>query len=242
MKNGKKALVIVPTYNEAQNIELLVEKLLNLTPAVDILIVDDNSPDGTGKIAEALSQKHPERVSVLHRPGKLGLGTAHQAGFSWGLERGYEQLVTMDADFSHPAEAIPSMLDNLGRAGMVIGSRYVAGGKTEGWTLMRKINSWTANFLARRLMRLKPRDCTGAFRAYRSEYLRQVPFNRLIARGYSAHLEVLYYFQKLGAEVVEVPIVFVNRKEGRSKISRREIREALKIMFYYWRHRPQLYY
>lgn len=238
MKN--RALIIVPTYNEAENIEPLVEKLLSLADSIDVLVVDDNSPDGTGEKAEVLGQKNPGRVFVLHRPGKLGLGTAHRDGFKWGLDHGYEYLVTMDADFSHPPEVIPLMLEKLSEAAMVIGSRYVAGGKTEGWPLTRKINSWVANFLARLLMALKPKDCTGAFRAYRSEDLRKLPLERMIARGYSAHLEVLYYFQKAGAKVIEVPITFVNRQEGKSKISGREIREALKIMLYYFLHRPQL--
>lgn len=238
MKN--KVLIIVPTYNEAENIGPLVEKLLSLDPSIHVLVVDDNSPDGTGDKAELLSQRNPGRVFVLHRPGKLGLGTAHRDGFKWGLDHGYEELLTMDADFSHPLEAIPVMLEKLSEAEMVIGSRYVPGGKTEGWPLTRKVNSWVANFLARFLMALKPKDCTGAFRAYRAEYLRQLPFDRLIACGYSAHLEVLYYFQKAGAKVVEVPITFVNRKQGKSKISSRELREALKVMFYYCWHRPEL--
>ena len=236
----KRVLIIVPTYNEAENIDPLVEKLLSLDSFFDVLVVDDNSPDGTGAKAELLSQKNPGRVFVLHRPGKLGLGTAHRDGFKWGLDHGYEQLLTMDADFSHPPEVIPRMVNELEVAAMAIGSRYVPGGKTEGWTLLRKINSWVANFLARVLMGLNSRDCTGAFRAYRAEYLRQLPFDKLIARGYSAHLEVLYYFQKIGAKVVEVPITFINRREGKSKISRREIKEALKIMFYYGFLRPNL--
>jgi len=236
----ERALVIIPTYNEAKNIEPLVEKLLSLDLSIDVLVIDDNSPDGTGTKAEVLSQKKPGRVFVLHRPGKLGLGTAHRDGFSFALEKGYERLVTMDADFSHPSEIIPLMLEKLGEAGMVIGSRYVPGGKTKGWPVSRKITSWTANFLARFLMGLKPRDCTGAFRAYRAEYLRKLRLDRLMARGYSAHLEVLYYFQKARAAVVEIPITFANRKEGKSKISSREVRETLKIMFYYCWHRPEL--
>ena len=146
----------------------------------------------------------------------------------------------MDADFSHPPEAIPSMLAGLQRAGMVIGSRYISGGRTVGWSLPRKINSWAANWLARCLMGLKARDCTGAFRAYRAEYLRILPMEKIRARGYSAHLEVLYYFQRAGAIVEEVPITFTNRQEGRSKISLAEIRETLQVIFYYFFLRPRL--
>ncbi|MDD8020889.1 MAG: polyprenol monophosphomannose synthase [Acidobacteriota bacterium] len=238
MKN--QAVVIIPTYNEAENIEPLVQSVLNLRPEVDVLVVDDHSPDGTGDLADRLSQIFSGRVFVLHRPGKLGLGTAHRDGFRWGIEHGYERLVTMDADFSHPPEAIPLMLEQLAGAGMVIGSRYVKGGRTEGWSLTRKLNSWTANFLARRLMGLKAKDCTGAFRSYRAEYLKIVPLEKLVACGYSAHLEVLYYFQRAGAEVAEVPITFVNRQEGQSKISGREIRETFKVLFFYFFHRPRI--
>jgi glycosyltransferase involved in cell wall biosynthesis len=233
-------LVIVPTYNEAQNITNLVEKLLALGEQLDVLVVDDNSPDGTGRAAELLSQKNPGRVFVLHRSGKLGLGTAYRDGFQLALEKGYEQLVTMDADFSHPPEVIPLMIEKLSEAGMVIGSRYVSGGRIENWPFMRKINSRAANFLARLLMRLKARDCTGAFRAYRAEYLKKVPMDKLMARGYSGLLEVLYYLQKAGSRIIEIPIIFINRQEGKSKISSREVREALKIVFYYWWHRPEL--
>lgn len=231
-------MVVVPTYNEAENIRPLVGKLLALETGVSVLVVDDGSPDRTGAIAEELAQENPGRVFVLHREGKLGLGTAHRAGFAWAMDRGYERLVTMDADFSHPPQAIPQMLRKLEEAEMVIGSRYVRGGRTEGWPLKRKINSRVANFLARLLMGLKPRDCTGAFRAYRVEWLKKIPLEKLRARGYSAHLEVLYYFQKAGARVAEVPIVFTERQMGRSKISFREIREALGIMFYYFFRRP----
>lgn len=150
-----QGVVIIPTYNEAENIEPLLQRVLNLVPAVDTLVIDDNSPDGTGELADRLSQKYQQRLFVLHRPGKLGLGTAHRAGFSWALEHGYEQLLTMDADFSHPPEIIPVMLNKLQEANLVIGSRYVRGGRTEGWTLVRKINSRAANFLARRLMGTK---------------------------------------------------------------------------------------
>ena len=198
-----------------------------------VLIVDDNSPDGTGQIADRLSQENPELVSVLHRAGKLGLGTAHRAGFKWGLKRGFTRLLTMDADFSHPPSAIPEMIRRLQRAGLVIGSRYVEGGKTEGWTILRKINSWAANFLSRLLMGLKAKDTTGAFRAYRAECLEKVPLDRLKARGYAANLEILYFIQKTGAVIEEVPIKFVNREKGQSKISSREVREAIKIMLYY---------
>ena len=237
MKN--KGAVIIPTYNEAENIEPLVERVLSLVPAVDALVVDDNSPDGTGELADHLSQKYQQRLFVLHRPEKLGLGTAHRAGFSWGIEHGYGQLVTMDADFSHPPEVIPVMLNKLQEANLVIGSRYVRGGRSEGWTLVRKMNSWAANFLARRLMGLKARDCTGAFRAYRTEDLKIVPLGKLRARGYSAHLEVLYYLERAGARVVEVPITFVNRQKGQSKISGGEVRETLKILIYYFLFRPK---
>jgi len=237
---NSRYLVIIATYNEAQNITNLVEKLLATGEEIDVLVVDDNSPDGTGRLAELLSEKNPHRVHVLHRPGKLGLGTAYHDGFKLALEKRYERVVTVDADFSHPVEIIPLMIGKLSEAGLVIGSRYVSGGKIENWPLKRKINSRVANFMARLLMGLKTRDCTSGFRAYRSEYLKKVPMDELIARGYSALPEFLYFFQKSGAPVVEVPITFINRQEGKSKISSREIREAIKVMLYYWWHRPEL--
>jgi dolichol-phosphate mannosyltransferase len=235
-----QGVVIIPTYNESENIEFLVEKVLNLEPAVDALVVDDNSPDGTGELADNLSEKYKERLFVLHRPGKLGLGTAHREAFKWAMKHGYRQLVTMDADFSHRPEVIPIMLNKLQVADVVIGSRYVRGGQTEGWTLTRKINSWTANFLARRLMGLKTKDCTGAFRAYQTDVLKIVPLEKLRARGYSAHLEVLYYLEKAGARVAEVPITFVNRQKGQSKMSVGEVRETLNVLVYYFLFRPMV--
>jgi dolichol-phosphate mannosyltransferase len=235
-----QGVVIIPTYNEAENIEPLLQRVLNLVPAVDTLVIDDNSPDGTGELADRLSQRYQQRLFVLHRPGKLGLGTAHRAGFSWALEHGYGQLLTMDADFSHPPEIIPFMLNKLQEANLVIGSRYVRGGRTEGWTLVRKINSRAANFLARRLMGLKTKDCTDAFRAYRAGDLKIVPMERLMARGYPAHLEVLYYFERAGARVVEVPITFVNRQKGQSKISAGEVRETFRVLVYYFLFRPRV--
>ena len=236
----KRALVIIPTYNEAENIVTLTEVVLNLSPDFDILVVDDNSSDGTGQLADSLSDRYQGRVFVLHRPGKLGLGTAHRDGFRWGKEHGYPRLVTMDADFSHPPQAIPLLLEKLQTAGLAIGSRYVPGGRIEGWTFLRKLNSWTANFLARCLMGLKARDCTGAFRAYQTSALELVPLEKLRAGGYSAHLEVLYYLERSGLGVVEVPITFVNRQQGRSKISPAEVRETLRIIFYYFFYRPRV--
>jgi dolichol-phosphate mannosyltransferase len=197
------------------------------------LIIDDNSPDGTGQIAGRLSQSNPDRVSTLHRARKLGVGTAHRDGFRWGLKRGFTRLLTMDADFSHPPQAIPQMISRLQEAGLVIGSRYVEGGKIEGWPVSRRLNSRVANFLGRLLMGLKPRDTTGAFRAYRAESLRKVPLDRLRARGNAAIIEVLYFIQKSGTVIREVPIKFVNRKKGQSKISSLEVKEAIRIMLYY---------
>lgn len=237
---SKRTLIILPTYNEADNLRPLVLKILGLGLEADLLVVDDSSADGTGNIALELSQEYPGRVFLLSRPGKLGLGTAHRDGFFWGFSRGYQQMVTMDTDFSHPPEALPVMLERLNDFALVIGSRYVKGGRTEGWPLARKINSRTANFLARRLMGLKARDCTGAFRAYQSDWLKKVPFDRLRARGYSAHLEILYYLQKIGAGFTEIPITFVNREKGKSKISFRELKEAIGVIFYYFFKRPEL--
>ena len=222
-----KAVTIVPTYNEKENIELLVGEILALPVLVDVLIVDDNSPDGTGALADQLASKHPGRVHVIHRPAKLGLGTAYIAGFKRALEIEATHIFSMDADFSHPPRYIPAMLEKCEEVDVVIGSRYVEGGGTEQCTVARKILSRGANGFAHLMLGLRARDTTAGFRCYRREVLESIDLDGIKAEGYSFLIEMLYRCQQAGWQVGEVPIIFVNRLRGASKISRDEILKAM---------------
>lgn len=223
-------IVIVPTYNEAENLRLLVADLLALATPVDVVIVDDNSPDGTGQIADELSALH-STIHALHRPGKLGLGTAYIAGFKMGLSKGYDRILTMDADFSHHPRFIPAMLEQS-QAGtdLVIGSRYVHGGGTVGCTLPRKLLSWGANAFAKSMLGLQAMDCTAGFRCYRRQVLESINLDAIFSNGYSFLIEMLYRCQQRGWRVGEVPILFENRRRGASKISKQEVFKALRTV------------
>ncbi len=219
--------MIVPTYNEIDNLEPLVTQILALGEDLGVLIVDDNSPDGTGALADKLAAGMPG-VWVIHRPGKLGLGTAYRAGFRWAMEQGAQFILTMDADFSHNPRYIPAMLAR-GRGGcdLVIGSRYVLGGGTEGCTAWRIALSRGANLFAKALLGLQATDCTAGFRCYRRQVLECIDLNAILSEGYSFLIEMLYRVQRAGFRVGEVPILFVNRRQGTSKISRTEIVRAV---------------
>jgi dolichol-phosphate mannosyltransferase len=220
--------VIVPTYNEKENITSLAELLLTLSVVPDVIIVDDNSPDGTGDIADHLATTYPGRVHVIHRPGKLGLGTAYIAGFKHALAEGSELIVTMDADFSHHPRYIPDMVAKITQGyDLVIGSRYVPGGGAVECTLPRKMLSWGANAIARTMLNLQAHDTTAGFRCYRREVLASIPLDEIFSSGYSFLIEMLYKVQQGGWRVGEVPIIFENRRQGISKISRYEIFRAL---------------
>lgn len=220
--------VIVPTYNERENIESLVTQLLELPTGVRVIIVDDNSPDGTGAIADRLVAESSGRVGAIHRVGKLGLGTAYIAGFKRALDEGADLICTMDADFSHNPRYIPDMVDKVGQGyDLVIGSRYVRQGGTIGCTLPRKLLSWGANAFARTMLGLRAHDTTAGFRCYRSEVLAGMDLDEIKASGYSFLIEMLYRVQRRNWRVGEVPIVFENRRLGTSKISRGEIIRAM---------------
>ncbi len=221
-----QALVIVPTYNEKENLARLVTQLRALPGDVHVLVVDDNSPDGTGAIADGLAQADPG-VRVLHRPGKLGLGTAYKAGFAYGLQRSYGYLCTMDADFSHSPASLPQLLDKAAEGyDLVVGSRYVPGGRVVGSTAPRKLISYGANWLAHKVLGVAVRDCTAGFRCYRRQVLEAIDLGRIFSSGYSFLIEMAFYCQQAGFRTGEVPITFVNRTEGASKISKREIYKA----------------
>lgn len=218
-----RTLLAIATYNERENLPPLVEAILALgLPELDILVVDDNSPDGTGRLADELAAAHPN-LSVLHRPGKLGLGTAHVAAMRAAIERGYDFLATMDADFSHHPRYLPAILAARERADLVIGSRYVPGGGSRNWGRLRRLMSWGANAYVRLVLRLKPRDCSGAYKCYRVELLRRVDLDGIVARGYAFQEEITWRMQLLGARIAEVPIIFENRRLGQTKMSLREI-------------------
>jgi glycosyltransferase involved in cell wall biosynthesis len=221
-----KSTVIIPTYNERENIVLLVPELLALPVGVDVLVVDDNSPDSTGLIADEMAA-HDARVSVIHRSGKLGLGTAYIAGFKEALATGAERILTMDADYSHHPRYIPAMIECSQTADMVIGSRYVRGGGAVDSPAMRRLLSYSANAFAKMMLGLKAMDCTAGFRCYRRAVLESIDLDTIFSDGYSFLIEMLYKVQRRGWRVAEVPIRFMDRRLGASKISRSEISRAL---------------
>ena len=221
-----QALMIVPTYNEKENIARLIQRLRALPGDIHVLVVDDNSPDGTGAIVDALAATDAG-VHVLHRSGKLGLGTAYRAGFAFGLERPYRYLCTMDADFSHSPESLPALLSKASQGyDLVVGSRYVPGGGVEGWPASRKILSAGANWLAHLLLGVSIRDCTAGFRCYHRRVLERINLDTIFSSGYSFLIEMAFHVQQAGFRAGEVPIIFVNRTEGSSKISKSEIYKA----------------
>lgn len=226
MELDVKPIVIIPTYNEAENLPLLVGDILALPVAIDMVVVDDNSPDGTGRIADELAAQHPA-VHVVHRAGKLGLGTAYVAGFKYALGRDYDRIMSMDCDFSHHPRYIPAILEKSEQFDLVIGSRYVRGGGTQDCTLPRKMLSWGANAFAKTMLGLKAMDCTAGFRCYRREVLESIDLDVIFSNGYSFLIEMLFKVTRKGWQVAEVPIVFENRTRGKSKVSRNEIIKAL---------------
>ena len=226
----KSHAVIIPTYNERENVDLLVKDIVGLGLDSQVIIVDDNSPDGTGELADRLANQYPG-VHVIHRPGKLGLGTAYIAGFKYGLAHDYERIMTMDADFSHHPSYIPAMLErSRSETDIVIGSRYVRGGGTHGCTLPRKLLSWGANAFAKTVLGLQALDCTAGFRCYRRQVLESIDLDAIVSNGYSFLIEMLYRCQRRGWRVSEVPILFENRRRGASKISKQEVLRAMQTV------------
>lgn len=214
----KRLLITLCTYNELDNIRLLIPELRLIAPHADILVIDDNSPDGTGIAVESMAASD-SHVSLLKRPRKLGLGTATVAGFNYCIANGYEQLLNMDADFSHNPAHIPALLQLAEQNDVVIGSRYVEGGGVAGWGLKRKFMSTTINIYARILLGLKTRDNSGSFRCYSVARLKQVDWNRTLAKGYAFQEEVLYRCRQIGCSFAESPILFEDRRFGVTKIN-----------------------
>jgi dolichol-phosphate mannosyltransferase len=231
-KTQRESVVIVPTYNEAINLKLLVPGILQRGP-FDVLIVDDNSPDGTGNVAEDLKKRFAGRVDVLHRSGKLGLGTAYLAGFRYALAMGYRQVFTMDADFSHDPSHLPDLRAALDKADVALGSRYVPGGDTLNWSLRRRILSRAGSAYARLVLGLSIRDLTGGFKGFRSQVLETLipEMDAIHSTGYAFQIEMTYLCSRHGFRIVEVPILFEDRLVGTSKMNRRLVAEALWIVW-----------
>lgn len=219
-------LVIIPTYNEAQNVESIIARLRRAVPAAHILVADDNSPDGTGQIADRLAASD-DHVHVLHRTGKEGLGAAYLAGFDWGLARGYDVLVEHDADGSHQPEQLPLLLEALEDADMVKGSRWVPGGKVVNWPKSREILSRGGNLWVRLWLGIHLKDATGGFNAFRAQTLRGINLDQVASAGYCFQVDLAWRAIKKGYTVVEVPIEFVEREFGDSKMSKNIVFEAM---------------
>ena len=219
-------LVIVPTYDERENLEPIADRLLTAVPSVHLLVVDDNSPDGTGQIADRLAAAD-ERVHVLHRSQKAGLGAAYIAGFAWAREHGYDVVVEMDADGSHAPEQLPRLLAALADADVVLGSRWVPGGAVVNWPRSRELLSRGGNAYTRLALGLPLRDATGGYRAYRRSVLDDLPLDQVASQGYCFQVDLAWQAWRSGSTVVEVPITFVERERGESKMSRSIVVEAL---------------
>ena len=225
-----KTLVTVATYNELENLPLLVEEIWKVAPQVDVLVIDDNSPDGTGRWCDEKAAREP-RLKCVHRSGKLGLGTATIAAMQYAIEHGYDYVLNMDADFSHHPRYVPAILAAMDETDVSIGSRYCAGGGTKDWPFTRRLMSWGVNTYARCLLGLRPRDTSGAFRCYRVSLLKQLDFSAIKSRGYSFQEEILWRLKQLGARMSESPIVFADRERGQSKINKQEAISAIGIIF-----------
>lgn len=234
MADARSTLIIVPTYNEKENVGPLATAVLAEVPGAALLFVDDNSPDGTGQLVDQMAQQDP-RIHVLHRPGKMGLGTAYIAGFRWGLEHGYAFICEMDADFSHDPRAVPALVE-AARSGadVALGSRYIPGGGTVNWGALRKLISSGGNVYARTVLGVAVRDMTGGFKCFRRQVLETIDLDAVRSEGYAFQIELTYRALRQGFVIREVPITFVDRRVGKSKMSRKIFMEALWMV---WRLR-----
>ncbi len=228
--DAERFLIVLPTYEERDNLPRVVEQIEAVLPALpfagDVLVVDDSSPDGTGELADELAAGRPW-MHVLHRPRKEGLGRAYVAGFGWALERDYSHILEMDCDLSHPPAALPAMLDASRHADLVLGSRYVAGGGVEGWPASRRAISRGGCLYARTVLGVRLHDLTGGFKCFRRWVLESLDLSDVHAGGYAFQIELTYRAMRIGARVIEVPIVFTDRSLGRSKMSRDIVVEAV---------------
>ena len=220
-----KTIIIIPTYNEIENLRPLLTQIFSYAPEIDILIVDDNSPDGTGKLADEIRIENPQ-VNVLHRPGKQGLGTAYIAGFKYAIEHRYDAAFEMDADFSHDPRHLPDFLTAIENADLVIGSRYIPGGDTPNWSMLRRLISGGGNIFARLVLGIPVYDCTAGYRCYRREVIESIDLDTIQSQGYAFQVEMAYRVMQKGFKIVETPIVFMDRRVGKSKMSRKIVIEG----------------
>jgi dolichol-phosphate mannosyltransferase len=221
-------LVVMPTFNERENLPVIVPLTLGQHPGIHVLVVDDNSPDGTGDVADGLAREHPGRVHVLHRTSKEGLGRAYVAGFAWGLEHGYARICEMDADLSHPPERLPDFIAALEEVDVVVGSRYVGGrANVVNWPISRLFISVFGSWYARTITGLPISDATGGFNMFRREVLEAIRLDRIQSNGYSFQIELKFRAWRQGFRIREIPIVFTERAEGESKMSKAIVREAI---------------
>jgi dolichol-phosphate mannosyltransferase len=225
-----KAIVIIPTYNEISNIQRMLQTLDTLHPELNVLIIDDGSPDGTASIVKSF-QQNKSNLFLLERRGKLGLGTAYITGFKWALERGFEAVITMDCDFSHEPEAIPSFLEKIGNYDLVVGSRYIGGIRIMNWPMQRLLLSYFASIYARLVTGIPFSDSTGGFNCYSHRALSQLKLDKVFSIGYAFQIELKYKLWSLGLACIEIPITFFERNEGKSKMSRKIIFEAVINVF-----------
>ena len=220
-----RVLIVMPTYNERQNLEIIAGRIREAVPDADLLVVDDNRPDGTGDLADKLAEKD-SRVQVMHRTEKAGLGRAYVAGFTWALDGGYDLIVEMDADGSHRPEDLPRLLATSGEADAVIGSRYVPGGTVVNWPVSRQVLSFGANLYTRIMLGVRVKDATGGFRVYRAATLRKIDLSGIQSAGYCFQVDMTLRVLQGGMSIKEVPITFVERERGASKMSRSVILES----------------
>jgi dolichol-phosphate mannosyltransferase len=225
----KDSLVVIPTYNEKENIERIIRKVFSLKKEFDVLIVEDNSPDGTAEIVRRLMQEYPGRLHMEERKGKLGLGTAYIHGFKWALQREYEYIFEMDADFSHNPDDLLRLYDACASQGadVAIGSRYIKGVNVVNWPMGRVLMSYFASYYVRMVTRMKIMDTTAGFKCYKRRLLQTIDFSKIKFTGYAFQIEMKYTAWKLGFKIIEVPIIFTDRTEGQSKMSRGIFREAI---------------
>ncbi len=218
----QKTIVIVPTYNEIENLGMIYRRITGASKMCDILIIDDGSPDGTGKLADNLARKD-KRVRVIHRAGKLGLGSAVIEGFNYALSHSYPLIITIDADLSHDPAYIPQMLSLMDKYDLVIGSRYVRDGGMVNWSIKRLLISIFANAMLKKILKIEQKDCSGGFKCYTADLLRKIKIERIISRGYVFYVEILYRALRVNARVKEIPIIFINRDKGKSKLGMNEV-------------------
>jgi dolichol-phosphate mannosyltransferase len=226
MSKNERILVIVPTYNELENIQKIVPKILKQSPDIEILVIDDNSPDGTANVIEKMMRKNP-RLHLIKRPNKLGLGTAYVSAFRYALESGYDLVFEIDADFSHDPDEIPRFLKSIKNNDLVIGSRYIEGVNVVNWPISRLLLSWTANLYTRIVTGLPIKDATSGYKCFKSKVLKAIDLDRINSDGYAFQIEMDFKAWKKGFKLAEIPIIFVDRNVGESKMNSKIVREAI---------------